>query len=437
MGFPVGWTKYQSIPINGSSDGELTNYQVEITVPFQSGMKSDFGDIRFTLEEGTELSYHLVSYDASSALFVVKIPTLPTTGINIRCYYGNPDATTTSDPENTYEFYDDFNGVAINTEKWSIDANGVFSIDNGRLKNTGSFGKYIRAKVGGSVYNASDVKIEAIMKSNGGYNEGAILLRGQASPPANSYFVNSTTNGNHRWQIFRRANSATSILCNAVKGTFVLNTDQKVKVTLVGNNIVLYINDVQVCTASPTNFANGSIGIFAIGKTTTWYEDFRVSKTTTNPPTVGTFGSVVDFILEAGYFRTILEIKLGTEVQSYFRGKFKVVEDVVSRFRGKFEIAPEKVRFRTKLMIREEKFKQFRAKFRTITSNPTYTSAIKRFRAKIEAIPIEKKRFRAKVNIDSGKTRLELFANVKLRQSEFEDSFEDFEFTIGDQKYDT
>lgn len=424
MAFPNGWYYYKEYEQPGTSDGEQTDYQVEITVEHVLGkMRGDFGDVRFALEDGTELFYHLVSYtEDDEALFVVKIPLLPTTGTTIRCYYGNLDATTTSDPENTYEFYDDFSGVAINTEKWSIDANGVFSIDNGRLKNTGSFGKYIRAKVGGSVYNASDVKIEAIMKSNGGYNEGAILLRGQASPPANSYFVNSTTNGNHRWQIVRRANSATSTLCNAVKGTFVLNTDQKVKVTLVGNNIVLYINDVQVCTASPTNFANGSIGIFAIGNTTTWYDDFRVSKITVNPPGVGVWGD---------------EIEAVDILFNYFRGKFRVVETVIKRFRGKFEVIPEKIRFRAKIDVYESAFKRFRSRIKILPITPTYTGAIARFRSRISLTALEKKRFRAKIDVDSGKTRIELFANVKLRQSEFEDSFEDFEFTIGDQKYDT
>ena len=122
---------------------------------------------------------------------------------------------------------------------------------------------------------------------------------------------------------------------------------------------------------------------------------------------------------------------------NYFRGKFRVLETVIKRFRGKFEVIPEKIRFRAKIDVYESAFKRFRSRIKILPITPTYTGAIARFRSKISLTALEKKRFRAKVNIDSGKTRIELFANVKLRQSEFEDSFEDFEFTIGDQKYDT
>jgi hypothetical protein len=421
MGFPVGWTKYQTIPINGSSDGELTDYQVEITVPFQSGMKSDFGDIRFLDSDMvTLLPYHLVSYTANtSAIFVVKIPVIPTIGKNIRIYFGNSTATTTSDPDNVYLLYDD-----LSSDEFLNYGSATHSVANNQLTVGGTEG--IVYHPGLSLSGDFILEFNQISPTSGNYWMEIVLLttgnrRGYLHITDGAYYGNGSS-----WSLIK---SVTAI----PRGTGV----KHIKFRKIGNNYKIFVDDVEKDSFSHSTLTNGYLGFRTeLSKTFVYSGPIKVYKTTTNPPGVGTFGSVVDFSLEAAYFRAKL-ISGMHGVKSHFRGKFKVVEDVVSRFRGKFEIAPEKVRFRTKLMIREEKFKQFRAKFRTITSNPTYTSAIKRFRAKIEAIPIEKKRFRAKVNIDSGKTRLELFANVKLRQSEFEDSFEDFEFTIGDQKYDT
>jgi hypothetical protein len=107
MFFPDDWGYYKEYEQPGTVDGDKTDYQVDITVEHVAGkMRSDFGDIRFTLEDLTELSYHLVNYtESDEALFVVKIPTITTTGVTIRCYYGNSSATTTSNPDNVYEYY--------------------------------------------------------------------------------------------------------------------------------------------------------------------------------------------------------------------------------------------------------------------------------------------------------------------------------------------
>ena len=419
MDFPIGWTKYQTIPINGSSDGELTNYQVEITVPFQSGMKSDFGDIRFLdSDQITELSYHLVSYTANtSAIFVVKIPVIPTIGKNIRIYFGNSTATTTSDPDNVYLLYDD-----LSSDEFLNYGNANHSVANNQLKVGGTEG--IVYHPGLSLSGDFIFEFNQISPTSGKYwMEPVILSNGNRSGYLHitdgAYYGNGSS-----WSLIK---SVTAI----PRGTGV----KHIKFRKIGNNYKIFVDDVEKDSFSHSTLTNGYLG-FRSELNKNWVYDgpIKVYKTTTNPPGVGTFGNVVNFSLN--FFRAIFEVE-PLRVKSYFRSKFKVVEDAVSRFRGKFEVVPEKVRFRTKLMIREERFKQFRARFRIITSNPTYTGVIKRFRARVEAIPIQKVRFRAKIDVDSGKTRIELFANVKLRQSEFEDSFEDFEFTIGDQKYDT
>jgi len=92
--------------------------------------KTDFGDVRFTGEDGeTEYSYYLDpnnGADGDYRYFYVKLPTISNVTINsIYVYYGNSDATTTSSGENTFIFFDDFD----NLDKW--DVTGDASVSDG------------------------------------------------------------------------------------------------------------------------------------------------------------------------------------------------------------------------------------------------------------------------------------------------------------------
>jgi len=100
----------------------LYDYQQDVVIPYSEGkMKSDFGDIRFTDADGeTLLDYHLAEkVDGVSATFVVKIPVVPEEGyVYLYAYAGNSEATTTSDPDSVYMFYDDFESGEIGSDKW-------------------------------------------------------------------------------------------------------------------------------------------------------------------------------------------------------------------------------------------------------------------------------------------------------------------------------
>ena len=95
--------------------------------------RSDFGDVRFTTSDGsTELDYWLQEYTASDeAIFWVEIPTVPaSSAVTIYTYYGKSDGSTTSDGGATFEFFDDFPGVAIDTEKWDGDTGSAVVADS-------------------------------------------------------------------------------------------------------------------------------------------------------------------------------------------------------------------------------------------------------------------------------------------------------------------
>ncbi len=79
---------------NASGTSTLTNYQVQVSVTYNSKMQSNFNDIRFTDSDGTTLLDHWLEASTSSvsAIFWVKVPSIAATSTkNIYMYYGNSD----------------------------------------------------------------------------------------------------------------------------------------------------------------------------------------------------------------------------------------------------------------------------------------------------------------------------------------------------------
>ncbi|MCK4613178.1 MAG: DUF2341 domain-containing protein, partial [Thermoplasmata archaeon] len=124
------WNYRKKITITENSGSTLTNYQVKLDVTYDSDMQSDFDDLRFTDNSNTELSHWRESYTASSsAVFWVKVPSIPaSTTTDIYMYYGNPSASSASDGDATFEFFDDFEGISLDSNKWTEDA--VNNIDH-------------------------------------------------------------------------------------------------------------------------------------------------------------------------------------------------------------------------------------------------------------------------------------------------------------------
>jgi len=114
------WSFRKSHIINSAS-GAGTNYQVKIIVHYGSGTDSDadvylnshcrtdFGDVRFTKSDGTTLiDYWIESYTASSvATFWVEVPDdLSSASATIYIYYGNPNATSLSNADAVFNYFD-------------------------------------------------------------------------------------------------------------------------------------------------------------------------------------------------------------------------------------------------------------------------------------------------------------------------------------------
>ncbi len=124
------WARRAPLTITGF----MPNYESDVTVNYDSDMKSDFSDVRFYDETGgIELPFFISSKtDGVSA--TIKFRTLSNN--NIYMYYGNPLASSSSNIGRLYEFYEAFPGTVIDSSKWvEIDPNNSIAQNNGLLLN--------------------------------------------------------------------------------------------------------------------------------------------------------------------------------------------------------------------------------------------------------------------------------------------------------------
>lgn len=118
----------------------MTDYQVLVELSdsdFPTNAQSDGGDIRFTADNGTELSYWIEEYNYYGwlAKIWVKVPRISASEeAKIMRYYGNPTATSKSNGDATFEFFDDFERTSLDTGKWDRRNPEYISVAGGKVK---------------------------------------------------------------------------------------------------------------------------------------------------------------------------------------------------------------------------------------------------------------------------------------------------------------
>ena len=104
---------YKEITLKEKSGNSLSDYQVLVELNssnFPDKAKLDGSDLRFA-EDEKEFSYWIEDYDASAknTRIWVKVPSIPANGeAIIKMYYGNEKASSVSDGNAVFEFFDDF-----------------------------------------------------------------------------------------------------------------------------------------------------------------------------------------------------------------------------------------------------------------------------------------------------------------------------------------
>ena len=137
-----GFMFRKPVYLTGSTAGELFHYQVPVKIGESVGsagydfylkgvIHADFADVRFTQADTETLLPHYlenITGDAPNrtATFWLNIPQLPKEGLAIYLYYGNADAKSASS-EAVFDFFDDFEGAALDETKWTAALNEDFS----------------------------------------------------------------------------------------------------------------------------------------------------------------------------------------------------------------------------------------------------------------------------------------------------------------------
>jgi len=128
----------RKVHIKELSGKTLTDYQIKIVLgagdPIFAHARSAGEDIRFCYHPEAEMIPHWIEKydpDAEEAIIWVKVPEIPANSeIEIYMYYGNPEVASESDGEATFEFFDDFEEMSLDTEKWGERGSGSYVISN-------------------------------------------------------------------------------------------------------------------------------------------------------------------------------------------------------------------------------------------------------------------------------------------------------------------
>ena len=120
QGWLANWPYRSSVTVTNSVAAGLTDYQVQITLNngnFDFAMaKTDGSDIRITMSDGTSIIPFWIENwtQGTTASIWVKVPIIPASGTaTLYLYYGNNEATSSSNGTSTFTFFDDF-------ESWSV-----------------------------------------------------------------------------------------------------------------------------------------------------------------------------------------------------------------------------------------------------------------------------------------------------------------------------
>lgn len=134
------FTRRKKIHINSSADGALTDFQIKLTITYESDMRAGFDDVRFNETNGDYINHWIESKtDSTTANIWIKTDVPSSGGKDVFMYYGNSIVAIGDDIENTFVFGDDFGGspveqYTISAETGAFESYGfIFEVSSGTL----------------------------------------------------------------------------------------------------------------------------------------------------------------------------------------------------------------------------------------------------------------------------------------------------------------
>lgn len=128
------FTRRKGITITTGGTSTPSDYQVKLTIAYESEMQADFDDLRFNTKANEYIDYWIESYVTStSAVVWIELPDAITDpgSDTIWLYYGNVSLSDGGVGDDTFEFFDNFPGASLDTtNKWTI-INGTPTVNDG------------------------------------------------------------------------------------------------------------------------------------------------------------------------------------------------------------------------------------------------------------------------------------------------------------------
>ncbi|HZU08340.1 MAG TPA: DUF2341 domain-containing protein [Pseudacidobacterium sp.] len=280
--FSPSWQYRSAVTITNSNSSALSNFQVKV----QLGSNFDFtkaaangADIRFTASDGlTAIPFWIESWNSTSAVLWVNVPSIPTSGTTIFMYYGNPSATSASNGPATFLFFDDFSGGNISSSKWTS-TGGTWSVisdtnENGVTSSVAQ-GATTNRQILYSTYSGTDYVADVFGKQTAGRVWG---LGVRATNASNLYSINlyDDLNGGTNLYAYSWVNdpggNATATLGGGNAGTVTANNWYRLTAKVHGNAIDILANNVPVVSVTDSSNALPSGGIALYGETGTTAE---------------------------------------------------------------------------------------------------------------------------------------------------------------------
>lgn len=112
--YDPAWDFRRPVEVSNPCGIEVTDFQVQVTLGSSfdfSKALPDGSDLRVTDSDGvTPVPFWIDDWDSTgmTASIWVKVPSIPTSGTTVYLYYGNAGASSASDGDATFEFFDDF-----------------------------------------------------------------------------------------------------------------------------------------------------------------------------------------------------------------------------------------------------------------------------------------------------------------------------------------
>ena len=302
-----GWSYRKQQTITGTTAGTQENYQMKMIVHKGSGTdnitdvfcggncRDDFGDIRWTEDDGsTPMDYWIEELVSGEyAIFWVELPSIPAGAGTVDCYiyYDKSDATTTSNGEATFVFFDDAESGSP-SDKWTWTANLALTYDVAEkyqgakslktVTNTGGDGA--NAWYAATGINIADAVFEAYVKTGWQYH----MISGRQSPSAATGYCGRPNAGGVS-QLYKFVDGAATKLDEGTAQAY--DAWHKWSIVCYGTSIKFLWNDIELCSTTDPAISSGSIGAKFWFTDKIFYMDVALVRKYVDPePTWGAWG---------------------------------------------------------------------------------------------------------------------------------------------------